>query len=170
MCGFAGIASASVNEKVDKRIVHKMSELLYHRGPDDSGFYFDSGIGIGHRRLSIIDVSGGNQPLSNEDRSVWVSFNGEIYNFQELKNRLISLGHQFKTNCDTEVIVHSYEEWGLESFSFFNGMFAFALWDREERVLKLVEDRLGEKPLYYGWMNKVFMFGSELRALKAHAK
>ena len=167
MCGFAGIASASVNEKIDKRIVHKMSELLYHRGPDDSGFYFDSGIGIGHRRLSIIDVSGGNQPLSNEDRSVWVSFNGEIYNFQELKNRLISLGHQFKTNCDTEVIVHSYEEWGLESFSFFNGMFAFALWDCNKRCLLLVRDRLGVKPLYWAKLNNKLLFSSEVKSILA---
>jgi asparagine synthase (glutamine-hydrolysing) len=143
-----------------------MNDSLYHRGPDGEGIFVEPGIGLGHRRLSIIDLSGGAQPLFNEDHSVVVVFNGEIYNFSRLTEELIALGHRFRTHCDTEVIVHAWEEWGESCVERFRGMFAFAVWDRNKETLFLARDRLGIKPLYYaGFSDGTVSFASELKAL-----
>ncbi len=143
-----------------------MTDILGHRGPDGDGFYIAPGIGLGHRRLAIIDLATGEQPMFNEDRSICVVYNGEIYNFQPLIAQLTALGHVFQTRSDTEVIVHAWEEWGAGCLERFNGMFAFALWDGARGELFLARDRLGEKPLYYsflpdGWL----LFASELKSL-----
>ncbi len=143
-----------------------MTDSLLHRGPDEVGFYVNFPVYFGHRRLSIIDLSMGQQPISNEDESVTVIFNGEIYNFSELRVDLIKKGHLFRTNTDTEVIVHSYEEYGFDCLKYFNGMFAFALWDEKQKLLFLARDRLGVKPLYYLDNNKFFIFASELKTFK----
>ena len=146
-----------------------MSASLFHRGPDAGGLHLEPGLGLAHRRLSIIDLSTGQQPLYNEDGSVAVVFNGEIYNFQELEKELASCGHTFRTRCDTEVIVHGWEEWGASCVTRFRGMFAFALWDRNQETLFLARDRLGVKPLYYAQLpNGPWIFGSELKALLVH--
>ena len=145
-----------------------MCRTLVHRGPDDQGIFVDAGVGLGSRRLSIIDLSGGHQPIHNEDRSVWVVFNGEIYNYRQLESLLRKLGHRFSTHSDTEVIVHAYEEFGDECVRYLNGMFAFALWDAAGRRALLARDRFGIKPLYYTVVQKQLIFGSELKALLAH--
>jgi asparagine synthase (glutamine-hydrolysing) len=142
-----------------------MADSLRHRGPDDEGFYSGGGIGLAHRRLSIIDLEGGHQPLSNEDGSVWIVFNGEIYNFDELNRRYLSSGHTFRTRSDTETIVHLYEELGEACFAELRGMFAIALWDGRSKKLLLARDRLGKKPVYYSWNGKRLLFGSEIKAL-----
>ncbi len=142
-----------------------MTTALAHRGPDADGFYFGDTVGLGHRRLSIIDLSTGDQPLSNEDGSVWVVFNGEIYNFADVRQLLASAGHRFRTHSDTEVIVHAYEEWGVDAVDRFRGMFAFAIWDQARRRLVLVRDRLGVKPLYYSANRGSLTFGSEIKSL-----
>jgi asparagine synthase (glutamine-hydrolysing) len=141
-----------------------MTDILYHRGPDGDGFYHAPGVGLGHRRLAIVDLATGDQPLFNEDGTVCVVFNGEIYNFQPLMAELAALGHVFRTRCDTEVIVHAWEEWGEACLDRFNGMFAFALWDTRRETLFLARDRLGEKPLYYSFLNDGrLLFASELK-------
>ena len=174
MCGIAGFLTLKVSDIPDYEILRRMREILAHRGPDDLGEYIrpldDQGpfVFFGHRRLSIIDLSGGHQPLSNEDETVWVIFNGEIYNFKELRSELESLGHQFKTSSDTEVIAHAYEEYGEECFQRFNGMFAIGIWDELNHRLILARDRLGKKPLYYASMNETFLFASELKAILAY--
>jgi len=148
-----------------------MNDIQRHRGPDDSGYLVEPGVGLGHRRLSIIDLSTGHQPLFNEDGSVAVIFNGEIYNFQELIPELVALGHVFRTKSDTEVIVHAWEAWGESCVTRFRGMFAFALWDRNKQTLFLARDRLGVKPLYYAFLpDGKFIFGSELKSLVAHGE
>jgi len=144
-----------------------MADQIRHRGPDDEGFYTGPGIGLGHRRLSIIDVNGGHQPLSNEDGTVWIAFNGEIYNFEELNQRYLSTGHTFKTRSDTETIVHLYEELGDACVAELRGMFAFALWDGRRERLLLARDRIGKKPLFYSWDGRRLVFGSEIKALWA---
>ena len=142
--------------------------------PDDAGEYIrpidEKGpfVFFGHRRLSIIDLSGGHQPLSNEDETVWVVFNGEIYNFMELKIRLENLGHRFRTSSDTEIIAHAYEEYKEKCFQHFNGMFAIGIWDEKEKRLVLARDRLGKKPLYYSFINGTFLFASELKAIMVY--
>jgi asparagine synthase (glutamine-hydrolysing) len=147
-----------------------MNETQYHRGPDEGGIHVEPGLGFGHRRLSIIDLSSGQQPLFNEDGTVVVTYNGEIYNFQQLSTELKALGHQFRTHCDTEVIVHAWEEWGEACVDRFRGMFAFGIWDRNREVLFLARDRLGIKPLYYARMNDgKFIFGSELKSLRLYS-
>ena len=166
MCGIVGIATEFPREG-DLRLAQRMCELLAHRGPDDSGWYQDRGIVLGHTRLSIIDVDGGHQPLSNEDDTVWVILNGEIYNYGELREDLLTRGHRFRTATDTEVLVHLYEEYGIEFIEKLNGMYAFALWDAKCRVLYLVRDRLGIKPLYYAAQNGRLLFASEMKALLA---
>ena len=143
-----------------------MTGQLRHRGPDGDGFYSSGGVGLGHRRLSIIDLDGGRQPLSNEDGSIWVTFNGEIYNFAELRHRLEQRGHRFQTKSDTEVIVHAYEEWGEKSVEHLRGMFAFAVWDEPRRRLFLARDRIGIKPLYYLELPGLFAFASEMQAFR----
>ncbi len=150
---------------VDENLVAEMNRSIAHRGPDGSGFHFDREIGLGHRRLSIIDLAGGSQPLFNEDDSIAVVFNGEIYNFVELREELEHLGHRFRTKSDTEVIVHGYEQWGPSCVGRFNGMFAFALWDSRNRKLLLARDHLGIKPLYYFRSPGLLAFASEVKAL-----
>ena len=155
--------------EIDPALIRKMNEVQLHRGPDEQGTLFEPGIGLGHQRLSIIDLGHGQQPLFNEDGSVAVVYNGEIYNFQSLVTELSSLGHQFRTRCDTEVIVHAWEEWGEDCVTRFRGMFAFAVWDRNSESLFLARDRLGVKPLYYAEVSDgTFIFGSELKALLEH--
>lgn len=163
MCGIAGYLGQG-----DQPTLKRMTDAIAHRGPDDDGFFVDREIGLGFRRLSIIDVGGGGQPMFNEDRSVAVIFNGEIYNFSELRDELRAKGHAFATTSDTEVIVHGYESLGPKIFSRLNGMFAIALWDARKRELLLARDRLGKKPLYYGTFGATLVFGSELKALLQH--
>ena len=174
MCGIVGFLTTKAADIPECEILRKMRDVLIHRGPDEAGEYVrpldEKGpfVFFGHRRLSIIDLSGGHQPLSNEDGTVWVVFNGEIYNFKELKIRLENLGHRFRTNSDTEVIVHAYEEYKEDCFRYFNGMFAIGIWDEKEDRLVLARDRLGKKPLYYSFVNETFLFASELKAIMAH--
>ena len=166
MCGIAGIVSA-VPEGVDSATIHRMCESIVHRGPDDEGIMVKDGAGLGMRRLSIIDLPGGHQPLFNEDRSVWIVFNGEIYNFRELRAELERNGHRFSTNSDTEVIVHLYEDMGSDCVQKLRGMFAFAIYDERRRRLLLARDRLGIKPLHYALSDGRLLFGSEIKAILA---
>jgi len=169
MCAIAGIFNSRGGRDIDRDALGRMNEIQKHRGPDDQGYHVEPGIGLGHRRLSIIDLKTGHQPLYNEDRSVCVVFNGEIYNYQELIPELVALGHRFRTRSDTEVIVHAWEAWGESCVARFRGMFAFALWDRTKETLFLARDRLGVKPLYYAVLaDGNLIFGSELKALLAH--
>jgi len=169
MCGIAGIFDTRAKRDVARDIVERMATVQTHRGPDEAGFHFEPGVGLAHRRLSIIDVSTGQQPLWNEDQSVAVVFNGEIYNFQSLVPELQALGHVFHTHSDTEVIVHAWEAWGEDCVRRFRGMFAFALWDRNRDTFFIARDRLGVKPLYYAVLDDgMLLFGSELKALLQH--
>jgi asparagine synthase (glutamine-hydrolysing) len=169
MCGITGIFDQRGKREIDKELLTRMNDMQYHRGPDQSGLFVEAGIGLGHRRLSIIDLSGGQQPLFNEDNSVVVVYNGEIYNFNELAAELKSYGHTFRTHSDTEVIVHAWEQWGQQCVDQFRGMFAFAIWDKQRRTLFLARDRLGIKPLYYAELSDGhFIFSSELKALRIH--
>lgn len=163
MCGIFGIVAPNVDHDFLKR----GTDTLAHRGPDDTGFYLDDQIGMGHRRLSIIDLAGSHQPIFNEDRSKCIVFNGEIYNYADLRSRLLGLGHRFVTNGDTETILHAYEEWGESCVEYLRGMFAFAIWDASERSLFLARDRFGIKPLFYGEYEKGFSFASEMKAILA---
>ena len=169
MCGIVGIATTETGLKLDLESIHLMCNAIIHRGPDDEGLYQDEGVGLGMRRLSIIDLCGGHQPIHNEDRNVWVVFNGEIYNFPELRRRLESHGHSFYTQSDTEVIVHLYEELGADCIRKLRGMFAIALWDERQKTLLLARDRLGKKPLHYAFQNGNLYFGSEIKSLLAVA-
>ena len=169
MCGITGIFDTRGRREIDRAVLTRMNESQHHRGPDEGGMHVEPGIGLGHRRLSIIDLSTGQQPLYNEDRSVCVIFNGEIYNYQELIPELTRLGHTFRTRSDTEVIVHAWEQWGEACVERFRGMFAFALWDRNRETLFLARDRLGVKPLYYALLpDGMLLFGSELKSLLTH--
>jgi asparagine synthase (glutamine-hydrolysing) len=169
MCGITGIFDTRGRRDIDRAVLHRMNETQHHRGPDEGGLHLEPGVGLGHRRLSIIDLSTGQQPLYNEDQSVCVVFNGEIYNYQELIPELQALGHVFHTRSDTEVIVHAWEAWGEASVERFRGMFAFALWDRNRETLFLARDRLGVKPLFYALLpDGLLLFGSELKSLLAH--
>ena len=168
MCGIVGIVDTRGARTIDSALVRRMNETQHHRGPDEGDVHTEPGVGFGHRRLSIIDLSSGQQPLFNEDHSVVVVFNGEIYNYQELMEELIGLGHGFRTRCDTEVIVHAWEEWGEACVERFRGMFAFGLWDRNQQTFFMARDRLGVKPLYYAVLpDGRLIFGSELKALRA---
>lgn len=171
MCGICGIAKTDNGEPVSRSLLSSMCATIVHRGPDDEGIFVQNNVGLGVRRLSIIDVEGGHQPLSNEDGSVWVAHNGEIYNFPELREELITCGHTFKTRTDTETIVHSYEEWGEHCFQKFRGMFAFALWDDRTKRLLVGRDRMGIKPFYYTLIEnkeRTLVFGSELKTILVH--
>jgi len=169
MCGIAGLFDLKGKRDFSRELVTRMSDVQFHRGPDEGGYHFEPGVALAHRRLSIIDVATGQQPLFNEDQSVCVIFNGEIYNFQELVPELQALGHVFRTHSDTEVIVHAWEAWGEACVERFRGMFAFALWDRNRDTLFLARDRLGVKPLFYAELGDgSFAFGSELKVLMAH--
>ncbi len=166
MCGLAGIFDSRDQRPIDRDLLTAMTDSLEHRGPDGAGYHVAEGIGLGHRRLSIIDLAGGQQPLFNEDHSVSVVYNGEIYNFKELAQELTECGHEFRTVCDTEVIVHAWEEWGADCVKRFRGMFVFALWDSNSETLFLARDRLGIKPLYYALLaDGRLIFGSEMKAL-----
>ena len=169
MCGITGIFDLRQQRPVEEALLHRMNESQHHRGPDEGSVHCEPGVGLGHRRLAIIDVSTGQQPLYNEDRSVVVIFNGEIYNYQSLIPELVALGHTFRTRSDTEVIVHAWESWGEACVQRFRGMFTFALWDRNQSTLFLARDRLGVKPLHYALLpDGTFIFGSELKSLLAH--
>jgi asparagine synthase (glutamine-hydrolysing) len=170
MCGIVGFINLDRSQNAGQHIARAMNAAIVHRGPDDEGFYIKDNVALGMRRLSIIDVAGGHQPISNEDGSVWVVFNGEIYNFPELRRQLIERGHQFKTHSDTETIVHLYEDYGDDLVDHLNGMFAFALWDEARRRLLVARDRFGEKPLYFTQTPEAFTFASELKALVAHPR
>ena len=171
MCGIVGFLTSKAVDIPEYEILKRMRDVLIHRGPDDGGEYIrpldDKGpfVFFGHRRLSIIDLTGGHQPLPNEDETVWVVFNGEIYNFEELRGELKGRGHQFRTRSDTEVIAHAYEEYQEDCFRYFNGMFAIGIWDEKGNRLVLARDRLGKKPLYYSFINETFLFASELKAM-----
>ena len=167
MCGICGIVHAAPDRPVDRDALQRMCDVIAHRGPDGAGVHVERGVGLGHRRLSIIDVAGGAQPLSNEDGTVWVSFNGEIYNHRELASRLAARGHTFRTHSDTEVLVHAYEEWGDALVRELNGMFAFALHDMKRDRVLLARDHLGIKPLFYRVDGDTLLFGSEIKALFA---
>jgi asparagine synthase (glutamine-hydrolysing) len=169
MCGIAGIFDISGTSAIDKSVVHRMGDSISHRGPDGEGFFFAPGVGFAHRRLSIIDVAGGRQPIFNEDQTVSLIYNGEIYNYLDLVAELSRAGHVFRTHCDTEAVVHAWEQWGPDCVGRFRGMFAFALFDQKQQKLFLARDRVGKKPLYYGVVGGRFLiFGSELKALLAH--
>lgn len=165
MCGIAGIYNYATEEPVDAATLRRMTGVLTHRGPDDEGFYVEGPIGLGHRRLSIIDIAGGRQPIFNEDGTVAIVFNGEIYNYLELRQIVEERGHRLKTKSDTEVIVHLYEDFGEACVTMLRGMFAFALWDARACKLALFRDRVGKKPLYYADCGGSIIFGSELKAV-----
>ncbi|KAF4516165.1 hypothetical protein B566_EDAN000403 [Ephemera danica] len=165
MCGIAGVVHSDGARPVSSETVQRMCDRIIHRGPDDYGAFVDGPVGIGMRRLSIIDLAGGKQPIANEDRSIWVILNGEIYNYKELRKRLESKGHRFSTASDTEVIVHLYEERGPDCVTELRGMFAFAVWDIRQQALLLARDRVGIKPLYYTQFSSGLAFASELKAL-----
>jgi len=169
MCGITGIVDLKGKREIPRALLSRMNQTQAHRGPDADGLHLEPGVGLGHRRLSIIDLATGQQPLFNEDGSVVVVFNGEIYNYQALIPELTALGHVFRTKSDTEVIVHAWEAWGEACVERFRGMFAFALWDRNRETLFLARDRLGVKPLYYAVLGDgQLIFGSELKSLAAH--
>jgi asparagine synthase (glutamine-hydrolysing) len=169
MCGIAGIFDLRERREVRRDLLARMSDAQRHRGPDDDGFHVEPGVGLAFRRLSIIDLTTGHQPIYNEDGSVCVIFNGEIYNYQSLATELAALGHSFRTRSDTEVIVHAWESWGEACVARFRGMFAFAIYDRNKETLFLARDRLGVKPLYYAVLpDERVIFGSELKSLLAH--
>jgi asparagine synthase (glutamine-hydrolysing) len=165
MCGFCGIYEPTAAARIDPILLRQMTGLMAERGPDAEGFWSDARIGLGHRRLTIIDLAAGEQPVYNEDKSILVVFNGEIFNYQELRAELIARGHRFSTNTDTEVIVHSYEEYGARCVERFRGMFAFALYDTKQGSLLIARDRLGIKPLYYSMVNGQLVFASEVKPI-----
>lgn len=168
MCGIAGLFHQADQRPVDSAALRRMTDALSHRGPDGDGFHVEPGLGLGHRRLAIIDPTGGEQPMYNEDRSVVIVFNGMIYNFQSLFPELQARGHVFRTKCDTEAIIHAWEEWGPDCLAHLNGMFAFALWDRNRETLFLARDRLGKKPLHYAHTaDGALAFSSELSSFAA---
>jgi asparagine synthase (glutamine-hydrolysing) len=164
MCGICGI-SHSDQQTPEQSLLKRMTQAIAHRGPDSDGFHIEAGIGLGMRRLAIVDVTGGDQPIANEDESLWIIFNGESHNFPELHASLVQKGHTFRTRTDTECILHLYEEYGDDCVNHLRGQAAFALWDRNKQKLLLARDRLGKKPLYYTIQNGTLLFASELSAL-----
>ena len=168
MCGICGEYLFDRGRSVEARDITAMRDTMVHRGPDGAGNFVDGHVGLGHRRLSIVDLAGGHQPMSNEDGTVWITFNGEIYNHRELRPWLSARGHVFRTNSDTEAIVHLYEEEGDAGVTRLNGIFAFALYDARQDRLVLVRDRFGVKPLYYRLTREGVLFGSEIKAILAH--
>jgi asparagine synthase (glutamine-hydrolysing) len=168
MCGICGIFFSDRDWHVQADSLGRMNRSIAHRGPDDEGFFLEENVGLAMRRLSIIDVQSGHQPIANENQDVWIVYNGEIYNHAELRRGLEAKGHRYKTNSDTETIVHLYEEYGRDCVKQLRGMFAFVIWDRRKRVLFAARDRLGIKPFYYRWDGKAFVFGSEIKAILAY--
>src|SRR5215831_6631073 len=167
MCGITGIVRSD-GAQIDRDLLARMNEAIRHRGPDEDGFYFDDGVGLAMRRLAIIDLRSGQQPIHNADRTAWIVFNGEIYNYRELRKQLESLGHRFYTDSDTEAIVHAYDEYGTDCPRYLRGMFALAIWDRRDKSLFLARDRVGKKPLLYAQVNGQLVFGSEFMPLLQH--
>ncbi len=168
MCGICGIFFSDRGRHVKGNVLADMNRRIVHRGPDDEGFFVEENVGLAMRRLSIIDVKSGHQPLANENEDVWIVFNGEIYNHAELRAGLESKGHSYRTRSDTETIVHLYEEYGRDCVKHLRGMFAFVIWDRRKRILFAARDRLGIKPFYYRWDGKFFLFGSEIKTILAY--
>lgn len=167
MCGIVGMVQRG-ERPVDENLLARMCEAIRHRGPDEDGFYKNASVGLAMRRLAIIDLKGGQQPIPNEDRSAWIVFNGEIYNYRELRADLEKLGHHFHTDCDTEVIIHAYDRYGADCPKYLRGMFAFAIWDERKQELLLARDRVGKKPLLYARLNNQLVFASEFTALLLH--
>src|SRR5205809_639358 len=167
MCGICGQYNFIRNEPVEPDTIRRMTQTMVHRGPDDEGYFISGPVGLGFRRLSIIDLAGGHQPMSDAEESVWVILNGEIYNFKELRTELEERGHRFRTNSDTEVIIHGYKEWGTEVFNHLNGMFGLAIWDVNNQRLVVARDAMGIKLIYYRIANGQLTFGSEIRAILA---
>jgi asparagine synthase (glutamine-hydrolysing) len=168
MCGIAGILEFGRDARANAAALREMCRVITHRGPDDEGFYTDGAVGIGMRRLSIVDVAGGHQPISNEDGTLWIVFNGEIYNHLALREQLIARGHRYSTHSDTETVIHLFEEYGADCVQHLRGMFAFAIWNRNTKTLFIARDRLGIKPLYYKLTPERLLFGSEIKAVLAH--
>ncbi|GCE25384.1 asparagine synthetase B [Dictyobacter alpinus] len=168
MCGICGVYNARSGEPVSPQLIDTMTRLIAHRGPDDSGAHLDGPLGLGFARLSIIDLSGGHQPMCNETGDIWIVFNGEIWNYKELRKDLQEKGHIFETNSDTETIVHAYEEYGVDCVARLHGMFGFAIWDGPRQRLLLARDKAGKKPLYYTQLNGSVIFGSEIKAILGH--
>src|SRR5437762_1189505 len=167
MCGIAGQFNFQRREPVEREAIVRMAHSIAHRGPDDEGYFISGPLGLGFRRLSIIDLAGGHQPMSDAEETVWIIFNGEIYNYRELRAEVQSKGHQFRTNSDTEVIIHGYKEWGTEVFNRLNGMFGLAIWDVQKERLVLARDAMGIKLIYYRIANGQLTFGSEIRPISA---
>ena len=167
MCGICGQFNFGDRAPVVLHDVEQMTKTLVHRGPDDEGYYVSGPLGLGFRRLSIIDLGGGHQPMSDAEETVWVIFNGEIYNFRELRQDLEGRGHRFRTNSDTEVIVHGYKQWGTDVFDRLNGMFGVAIWDAQSQRLVLARDAMGIKLVYYAVRDGTVWFGSEMRPIIA---
>jgi asparagine synthase (glutamine-hydrolysing) len=167
MCGIAGLVSVTAGPQ-NQAVLDRMTGVLRHRGPDDSGCFTDGVAWLGHRRLSIIDLAHGHQPMANEDSTVWITYNGELFNHASLRPELERAGHRYQTNCDTEAILHAYEQYGAECVRRFRGMFAFAVWDQRRKRLFCARDRLGIKPFYYYWDGRLFAFASEIKALLEH--
>lgn len=165
MCGITGIFHLDASRQVSRNLLKKMTDIIRHRGPDGDGLYINGNLGLGHRRLSIVDLTTGDQPMFNDDKSIALILNGEIYNYIELKEELRALGHTFRTTSDTEVIIKSYEQWGIDCQNRFNGMWAFALWDERKKHLFLSRDRIGEKPLFYSIWDNSLIFGSEIKTI-----
>ncbi len=170
MCGICGIYNAQSREPISSDLIEQMTRLIAHRGPDDKGAYIDGPVGLGFARLSIIDLSGGHQPMCNETGDIWIVFNGEIWNYKTLRAELLEKGHQFRTNCDTETIVHAYEEYGVDCVARLHGMFGFAIWDGPRQRLLLARDRAGKKPLYYTRVDGDLLFASEIKSLLCHPR
>ncbi|MGC1650866.1 MAG: asparagine synthase (glutamine-hydrolyzing), partial [Candidatus Sulfotelmatobacter sp.] len=168
MCGICGIFFSDRDWRVDATVLAGMNRRIVHRGPDDEGFFVEENVGLAMRRLSIIDVKTGHQPLANENHDVWIVYNGEIYNHAEMRPDLEARGHRYRTRSDTETIVHLYEEYGRDCVKHLRGMFAFVIWDRRKRMLFAARDRLGIKPFYYRWDGKAFLFGSEIKTILAY--
>src|SRR3972149_2820091 len=167
MCGIVGIVRRANDGAIDEAALRQMLAMIRHRGPDQFGIYLDDRVGLGSARLSIIDIGGGQQPITNEDETLWIVFNGEIFNYIELRPDLEARGHRFATNCDTEIILHLYEDFGPDCLAYLNGQFAIAIWDTRNRTLFLARDRLGVRPLYYTVADGALIFGSEIKALLA---
>src|SRR5215813_12084740 len=165
MCGIAGIVAADRLHPDESARLTAMRDVITHRGPDDAGIFLDERAGLAHRRLSIVDLAAGHQPLANEDESIWIVFNGEIYNHAQIRPTLEARGHRYRTRSDTETIVHAFEEWGDACVERLRGMFAFAIWDTRRRRLLLARDRMGIKPLYWTLTKNRLLFGSEIKAI-----
>ena len=167
MCGICGTLAFD-GQPADEGLLRRMTARLRHRGPDEMGVYTDGPLGFGHARLNIIDLAGGRQPMSHRQGSLWITFNGEIFNYVELRRELESRGHRFATKSDTEVILHLYEEQGEDCVQSMNGQWAFAIWDTSKRKLFISRDRMGIRPVFYSIAGQTFIFGSEIKALMAH--